>query len=64
VIVTWDATDGARKTAAEEQIGIWYFPALLDQIAKAHKEHRTYFIDDTAGTIQLYAMVSEKRDGK
>lgn len=64
VIVTWDATDGARKTAAEEQIEIWYFPTLLDKIARAHKEHRTYFIDDTARTIQLYAMASEKTVGK
>ena len=59
VIVTWDATEKARDLAAKEGIEIWYFPALLRDIAKAHKEHKTYFIDDTARTIQLYAMASE-----
>ena len=64
VIVTWDATEKARDLAVQAGIEIWYFPVLLRDIANAHKEHRTYFIDDTALTIQLYAMASEASTDK
>lgn len=56
VIVTWDATDQARKLAIEHGIELWDFPELLHEIAESHREHSTYFTDDTARTIQLYAM--------
>ena len=59
VIVTWDATDEARKIAKSEGVELWEFPSLLHEIADAHRVHRTYFTDDTARTIQLFAMAAK-----
>lgn len=64
IIVTWDATHHARELAAEQDIELWYFPHLLHEIADAHGEHRTYFTDDTARTIQLFAMASKSKQSK
>ena len=60
VIVTWDATDDARQLAQEQDIEILDFPDLLHKIADAHREQKKYFTDDTARTIQLYAMALKK----
>lgn len=59
VVVTWDATDGAVEVAESEGVEIWYFPKLLKEIAEAHQKHKAYLIDDTARTIQLFAMADE-----
>jgi len=64
VIVTWDATDQAREMAAKQDIVLWYFPHLLQEIADAHRKRRTYFTDDTARTIQLFAMALKSRNPK
>lgn len=56
VIVTWDATEDARIKAKENGVEIWDLPDLLNIIANEHLQHRRYFTDDTARTIQLYAM--------
>jgi hypothetical protein len=56
IIVTWDATADAREKAKENGIEIWDLPDLLNRIANEHLQHRKYFVDDTARTIQLYAM--------
>lgn len=61
VIVTWDATDDARELAKGQDIEIWDFPVLLHEIADAHREQRKYFTDDTARTIQLYAMALKSK---
>jgi len=58
-IVTWDATEDAVDAAETEGIEIWYFPNLLLEIARAHEKHSGYLIDDTARTIQLYAMAEK-----
>ncbi|WP_152555740.1 hypothetical protein [Ferriphaselus sp. R-1] len=59
VIVTWGATDEARIKAKACGVEIWYFPDLLTEIAKFHSNNRQYFTDDTARTIQLYAMATK-----
>ena len=61
IIVTWDATDEARKEAEKNGIVIWDLPNLLNEIADEHLKHRRYFTDDTARTIQLYAMAMTMR---
>ncbi len=61
IIVTWDATEDAAIKAQEAGIELWMFPTLLHKIANAHSEHRTYFTDDTARTIQLFAMASTQK---
>jgi hypothetical protein len=42
----------------------WDFPDLLHEIADAHREQRKYFTDDTARTIQLYAMALKSKKVK
>lgn len=64
VIVTWDATDEARKSAKCEGVELWKFPSLLHEISDAHRVHRTYFTDDTARTIQLFAMAAKIKTNK
>lgn len=61
VVVTWDATEDAEKEAAMQGVKIWHFPDLLKAIAEAHTKERKYFTDDTARTIQLFAMSQTKK---
>ena len=61
IIVTWGATQDARSVAAEHGITLWDFPDLLHEIADSHRERRTYFTDDTARTIQLFAMAAKSK---
>jgi hypothetical protein len=58
VIVTWGSTSEARIQAEKNGVVLWDFRDLLNQIADAHKKHKTYFTDDTARTIQLFSMAS------
>jgi hypothetical protein len=64
VVVTWDATSDARALATESGITLWDFRDLILEIADAHREHRTYFTDDTARTIQLFAMAAKSKTTK
>jgi hypothetical protein len=61
IIVTWDATPQAKEVAKRHSIDLWDFRDLLRQIAAANKDHTTYFTDDTARTIQLFAMAVDGR---
>jgi len=61
VIVTWAATDSAFELAKVQGIDIWNLPDLLQEIADEHGKQRTYFSDDTARTIQLFAMALEAK---
>lgn len=61
VIVTWDATSEAHELAAAQKIELWEFPSLLLEIADAHRLHRKYFTDDTARTIQLFALAMKTK---
>lgn len=60
VIVTWGAAPEAQAVAKKHKIDLWDFRELLRQIAAANRDHRTYFTDDTARTIQLFALAAEK----
>lgn len=64
VVVTWDATPEARALATKSDILLWDFRDLLLEIAAAHHERRTYFTDDTARTIQLFAMAAISKSTK
>lgn len=61
IIVTWGATEGARAVAENNGIGLWDFRDLLQEIAVANRDHRAYFTDDTARTIQLFALAANDR---
>ncbi len=64
VIVTWGATSEAQEMANQHGIELWDFRDLLRKIAAANRDHRTYFTDDTARTIQLFAMATDDRKSK
>jgi len=61
IIVTWGFTPNAQSVAKQHGIELWDFPEILYQIATTHRSHKTYFIDDTARTIQLFARAVEQR---
>lgn len=61
IIVTWGATPEAEEQAKRHNVILWDFRDLLHQIAEASKVRKTYFTDDTARTIQLFAMASSGR---
>jgi hypothetical protein len=61
IIVTWGATDDALAVAEKKGIQVWDFRDLLHEIAEAYRDHNTYFTDDTARTIQLFAMAGHRR---
>lgn len=63
VIVTWGWTEEAKKIAEDEKVILWDFRELVQEIASSCKEHKTYFTDDTARTIQLFAMSLGKDKG-
>ena len=58
IIVTWGATSKAEDIAKRHDIDLWDFRDLLHDIADASKDQKTYFTDDTARTIQLFAIAS------
>ena len=65
IIVTWGWTPEAKQIADSTNITLWDFRDLIKEIALAHQKHKTYFTDDTARTIQLFAKaVKEKRTEK
>ena len=55
VIVTWGWRPEAEEVADREGILLWDFRTLLQEIADAYRDNKTYFTDDTARTIQLFA---------
>lgn len=61
VIATWGWTAEAKEIADESDIELWDFRILLQEIAAACKDNRTYFTDDTARTIQLFAKAMNAR---
>jgi len=61
IIVTWGATPQAQALAEKHGVQLWDFRDILRQIAAANKNQRTYFTDDTARTIQLFAMATDDR---
>jgi len=61
LIVTWGATAQAQALAEKHGVQLWDFRDILRRIAAANKNQRTYFTDDTARTIQLFAMATDDR---
>jgi hypothetical protein len=61
IIVTWGATPEAEALATKHKVQLWDFRDLLLEIADANIDQKTYFTDDTARTIQLFAMAKSGR---
>jgi hypothetical protein len=54
VIVTWGWTDEAETEAEREGVILWDFRDILKAIADCCRGQKTYFMDDTLRTIQLF----------
>jgi len=55
IVVSWGWTEEAEAVADRNGIVLWDFRDILKEIALAHRDKKTYFTDDTARTIQLFA---------
>ncbi len=64
IIVTWGATEDAEVVAKKNDILLWDVRDLVQEIADSSRDHKTYFTDDTARTIQLFAMAADGRKSK
>lgn len=64
IIVTWGTTEKAEVVAKKNDILLWDFRELVQEIADTNRDHKTYFTDDTARTIQLFAMAADGRKSK
>jgi hypothetical protein len=58
VIVTWGWQPDVKALADRKRIQLWDFRERVNEIAAACRDHKTYFTDDTARTIQLFAMAA------
>jgi len=54
IIVTWGFDEAAKKAADLENIELWDFRTLVQEIANQFREQRSYFTDDTLRTIHLF----------
>lgn len=54
VIVTWGWATEAKENADREGIILWDFRSILEEIAEKCQNNKTYFMDDTLRTIQLF----------
>jgi hypothetical protein len=53
VIVTWGWEEDALKQAKKAKVELWDFREILEAIAEACQDSRSYFADDTLRTVQL-----------
>ena len=61
VIVSWGWLPEAECRAAKENIQLWDFRALLQEIADQFKNEDAYLTDDTLRTLQLYAKAAKRK---
>jgi len=59
VIVTWGWEDEAKSQADQQGIVLWDFRDLMREIGKTFEKDRTYFIDDTLRTLQLFGRAAK-----
>ena len=60
IIVTWGWETEAKLQADDVGIVLWDFRDIMKEIAETFHETRTYFIDDTLRTIQLFMKARER----
>jgi len=54
IIVTWGWENGAKETADANGTILWDFRDILKEIGDTCRNSKTYFMDDTLRTIQLF----------
>jgi hypothetical protein len=62
VIVTWDCDADVTNAAAQKEIEVLEFPALVDEFTKALGDRRSYMMDDTIRMLQLFTMAQKARE--
>ncbi|MFC1905185.1 hypothetical protein ACFLXL_00055 [Chloroflexota bacterium] len=61
VIVTWGWEGEAASAAKQKGVELWDFRDIINAIAAACLDNKTYFTDDTLRTIQLFQRSTAKR---
>mgnify|MGYP001601336576 CR=1 FL=1 len=64
VIVSWGWTDEAKEIADRHSIELWDFREIINEIGESFKEDKTYFMDDTLRTLQLYIRANKHKINK
>lgn len=59
VIVSWGWNDDVLVAAKREDVELWDFKEILNEIARYARSGKTYFTDDTMRTLQLMAKATE-----
>jgi hypothetical protein len=54
VVVTWGWTNEAKSLADREEVHLWDFRELMNEIADTIRDKSSYFADDTLRTINLF----------
>jgi hypothetical protein len=62
VIVSWDWTPGAAKTAKELGVELWSFRTIMQEIVEKFRGTRHYFTDDTMRTLHLFDMATSDQN--
>lgn len=55
IIVSWGWKKEAEAEAMRQNIKLWDFKFILEEIASTFQKDKTYFMDDTLRTLQLFA---------
>jgi hypothetical protein len=61
VIVTWGWEEDALKQAKKAKVELWDFRKILEAIAEACQDSRSYFADDTLRTVQLLQRSADRK---
>lgn len=54
-------TEEAAQKAKSEDVILWDFRDLIDEIAEASRHQGSHFTDDTIRTLQLYMRAMERK---
>ena len=55
VIVSWDWDPVVEPMAMDQGIKLWRFADILGEIVDTFKDEKSYYMDDTLRTLQLFA---------
>jgi len=61
IIVTWDCEPTAKETAKQNDIKIWEFPDLLNEIVALAGTGKHYVMDDTVRTLQMLVYAQRRK---
>jgi len=61
IVVTWDCETAAKETAKQNDIEVWEFPDLLNEIVALAGNGKHYVMDDTVRTLQMLVYAQRRK---